>query len=68
MGVASLASWYYTSELTQLFWGIMITTGAVILYFVRKKDWKKHWEEQEKMKQVYEEMERRKKEEQDGGK
>jgi amino acid permease len=67
MGIASLVSWFYTKELTQLFWGIMITTGAVILHFVRKKDWKKHWEEQEKMKQVYEELERRKKEKSDDG-
>jgi len=65
MGFASLVSWFYTRELTQLFWGIMITTGAVILHFVRKKDWKKHWEEQEKMKQVYDELERRKKEKTD---
>ncbi|MBT0666255.1 hypothetical protein KI809_18240 [Geobacter pelophilus] len=67
MGIVSLVSWFYTKELTQLFWGIMITCGAVILHFVRKKDWKKHWEEQEKMKQVYEELERRKKEKSDDG-
>jgi Zn-dependent protease with chaperone function len=68
MGVASFVSWFYTKELTQLFWGVMITSGAVILYFVRQKDWKKHWEEQEKMKQVYDELRRQKQEEQDGKK
>ena len=54
MGLFSLGSGIYTGELTQLFWGVMISGGAVVLYFVRKKDWKKHWEEQERQRQLYE--------------
>lgn len=53
MGVASLASGIYTGAVMQLFWGAMIIGGAVVLHFVRKKDWKKHWEEQELLQQAY---------------
>ena len=66
MGCISLASGFYTGEPTQYFWGGMIITGAVALHFVRKKDWKKHWEEQEREKQAYLERERRRKEQQHG--
>lgn len=55
-------SGYQTGEATQTFWGIMIAAGAVVLRFVRKKDWKQHWEEQERMKQAFEEARRREKE------
>jgi hypothetical protein len=65
MGLFSLGSGIYTGEMTQLFWGVMIGGGAVILYFVRKKDWKKHWEEQEQFKQA---MEERRRQEQEGKK
>lgn len=58
MGVFSLGSGIMTGEPTQLFWGVMIVSGAVVLHFVRKKDWKKHWEEQERQKQLYEERKR----------
>ncbi|GAM09772.1 hypothetical protein OR1_02053 [Geobacter sp. OR-1] len=68
MGLISLGSGFYTGESIQLFWGGMIITGAIILHFVRKKDWKSHWEEQEKMKQVYEEMRKREKGDRDAGK
>jgi hypothetical protein len=36
----------------------MIIGGSVILYFVKKKDWKKHWEEQERIQKVHMEMRR----------
>jgi hypothetical protein len=64
-GLFSLGSGYYTGEPMQYFWGGMILTGAVALHFVRKKDWKKHWEEQEEMQRLMEER-RKMKEEQDG--
>ena len=64
-GLFSLGSGYYTGEPMQYFWGGMILTGAVALHFVRKKDWKKHWEEQEEMQRLMEER-RKIKEEQDG--
>ena len=74
MGIVSFVSWFYTREVTQLFWGVMIIGGSVALHFVRKKDWKKHWEEQERERQFYEELARAKKEREkekekgDGGK
>lgn len=62
MGLFSLGSGLQTGQPTQIFFGVMIVGGAVILHFVRKKDWKKHWEEQEKLKMFYEMKERERKE------
>jgi len=62
MGLFSFASGIYTGELTQLFWGVMILAGAVILHFVRKKDWKKHWAEEEARQQALRERQQREKE------
>jgi flagellar biosynthesis component FlhA len=62
MGIVCLVSGIITGEPMQLFWGVMISAGSVILHFVRKKDWKKHWEEQEQMRQLYEQRERERKE------
>jgi hypothetical protein len=56
-----LYSGIQTGEVTQIFWGIMIGAGSVGLYFVRRKDWKKHWEEQEQMRQAFDEARRREK-------
>lgn len=64
MGLFSLGSGIHTGEATQLFWGVMIMGGAVVLHFVRKRDWKKHWEEQDRLHQAMEERRRREKEEQ----
>lgn len=58
MGIVCLVSGIITGEAMQLFWGGMIICGSVILFFVKKKDWKKHWEEQELMQQAY--LERKK--------
>ena len=71
MGLACLVSGFVTGEAIQLFWGVMIVGGSVVLYFVKKKDWKKHWEEQELMQQAYLErkrleQERKEKEKNDG--
>ena len=47
MGIASL---YYgiTQDATMsIFFGLVIIPGVFILMKVRKKDWKKHWEEME---------------------
>jgi len=62
MGLACLVSGFATGETMQLFWGVMIIGGSVVLYFVKKKDWKKHWEEQERVQQVYMEMRKREQE------
>ena len=63
MGLFSLGSGVYTGDPMQLFWGVLIIVGAVALHFVRKKDWKKHWAEQEEFRQRMEERQKRQKEE-----
>jgi hypothetical protein len=30
-----------------IFWACVIIPGAIILHFVRKRDWAKHWQEME---------------------
>jgi len=54
VGVFSLGSGFYTGEPMQYFFGGMIIFGSIALHFVRKKDWKKHWEEQEELQRRYE--------------
>lgn len=61
VGLFALGSGFHTGEATQYFWGVTIIIGAVALHFVRKKDWKKHWEEQERLKEALEERRRRQK-------
>lgn len=53
-GLFSLGSGFYRNEPMQYFWGGMIISGSIALHFVRKKDWKKHWEEQEATQRRYE--------------
>lgn len=65
-GLFSLGSGFYTGEPLQYFWGGMIITGSIVLHFVRKKDWKKHWEEQEALQRHMEER-RKRIQEQKGG-
>lgn len=65
MGIASLVYGIVNKTEIHIFWGVIILAGAVALHFVRKKDWKAHWEEQERMQQAYLERKRREKEEQD---
>jgi hypothetical protein len=65
MGLVSLGYGIVNQTLINIFWGVMILVGAVVLHFVRKKDWKAHWEEQERIQQAYLEKKRREKERQD---
>ncbi len=65
MGIVSLGYGIVNRTEINIFWGIIILVGAVVLHFVRKKDWKAHWEEQERKQQAYLEMKRREKEQQD---
>lgn len=65
-GLFSLGSGFYTGEAIQYFWGGIIICGSVILHFVRKKDWKKHWEEQEMLQQRYEARRKMEQEAKDG--
>ena len=54
MGIASLGYGVARAQVMSIFWGVMILVGAVVLSFVRKKDWKKHWEEMEGAQRRYE--------------
>lgn len=46
-GLYSLASGVHNDELLWIFWGVMILVGLGVLVLVRRRDWKKHWEELE---------------------
>lgn len=61
-GIFFLVTGSIRQDILPIFWGVLIVSGSVVLHFVKKKDWKKHWEEQERLKLVYEEMARQKKE------
>ena len=39
------------NDLLSIFWGGLILLGLVALFFVRRKDWTKHWEEMERKNQ-----------------
>ncbi len=54
VGLFLLGSGFHRGEPMQYFFGGMIISGSIALHFVRKKDWKKHWEEQEAMQRRYE--------------
>ena len=54
MGVASLIYGIVNSQTMNIFWGVVIMPGVFILMKVRKKDWKKHWEEMEAEQRVRE--------------
>ncbi len=65
MGIVSLGYGIVNRTEINIFWGIIILAGAVALHFVRKKDWKAHWEEQERRQQAYLERKRREEEQKD---
>lgn len=44
----SLATGLWRGEPTQIFWGLIILAGLIILIAVRRRDWKQHWSEMEK--------------------
>ncbi len=47
MGFLSLVYGISNGKEINIFWGVIIIVGSVVLYKVRRKDWKKHWEEME---------------------
>jgi len=47
MGVVSLVYGIVKGEGVNIFFGLIIIPGVFILMKVRKKDWKKHWEDLE---------------------
>ena len=60
MGVASLVYGIVNNVETSILWGVIIIPGVFLLVKVRRKDWKKHWEEMEAEKKAREEYVRRK--------
>jgi hypothetical protein len=38
----------------QVFFGVCIIGGSVMLHFVRKKDWDAHWEQLDRVRQAHE--------------
>jgi hypothetical protein len=65
MGLVSLGYGIVNRTEINIFWGVIILVGAVALHFVRKRDWKAHWEEQERIQRAYLEKKQREKEQQD---
>jgi hypothetical protein len=47
MGIASLYYGIVRGATMNIFWGLVIIPGVFILIKVRKRDWKKHWEDME---------------------
>jgi hypothetical protein len=41
-------------KVMQLFFGVCIIGGSVMLHFVRKKDWDAHWAELERVRKAHE--------------
>lgn len=60
MGCASLAYGIINGAESNIFFGIVILPGVFILSKVRKKDWKKHFDELEKEQQADNERMKRK--------
>ena len=54
MGVASLIYGLVNGAAMNIFWGVVFIPGVFILMKVRKKDWKKHWEDMEAEQKVRE--------------
>lgn len=52
MGAASLIYGIVNGATINIFWGIVIIPGVFILMKVRRKDWKKHWEDLEAEQQA----------------
>lgn len=63
MGLVSLGYGLTIGTGINIFFGLFILGGSVVLYFVKKKDWTKHWEEQEAIKQRLDAIRKREQEE-----
>ena len=62
MGLVSLGYGVVNGIAVNVFFGLFILAGGVVLYFVKRKDWKKHWEDQEAIKLRLDEIRKREKE------
>lgn len=47
-GLALLVLGIVDRRVMGIFWGVIILGGLLALHLVRKKDWEKHWQEQDK--------------------
>ncbi len=63
MGLVSLGYGFTVGTGINIFFGLFILGGSVVLHFVKKKDWTKHWEEQEAIKLRLDAVRKREKEE-----
>lgn len=45
----SLSAGLWRGEIMPIFWGVTILTGLTILLTVRRRDWKKHWAEMDRL-------------------
>jgi hypothetical protein len=61
MGISLLVYGIANNATMVIFWGCIIVPGVIILYFVRKRDWTKHWQEMEAEHRQREEFEMRRK-------
>lgn len=61
MGCLSLYFGISQKKPLSIFWGVLILCGFLVLRLVRKKDWKKHWEDLEADKKAHDEYMARKK-------
>lgn len=61
MGVASLAYGLLNGIATNIFFGVLIIPGALVLSKVKKKDWKAHWAELEAEQRLRQEREEERK-------
>jgi hypothetical protein len=67
MGILSLVYGIVNGEWVNIFFGLMIIPGVFILVKVRKKDWKKHWEDMEAEQKAQAEYNERKRQKPPGG-
>ena len=55
MGIGSIVYGLINGfKVMQIFFGICILGGSVMLHFVRKKDWDAHWAELDRVRQAHE--------------
>ena len=59
MGISLLVYGIANGATMIIFWACVIIPGVFILYFVRKRDWTKHWQEMEAEHKLREDFENR---------
>jgi hypothetical protein len=68
MGCLSLVFGIIERKSISIFWGVLILCGFFVLRMVRRKDWKKHWEELEAEHKARDEWKKRNRPPNDQGK